>query len=163
MFLRPEPRPARKSPTTTPDQGFRKPSPQLCPVLHATLLHTKHQPCGPSSCPLTIHALAYLKALTHAVPSAWNAPLCILHMAGSSHSSGLSLNATSSERPSLLPNQRAASHSFPCIPFAGIHSCVFTCLLLVTPSGQDSMKKGILPLGQHLVHLAHSRCSMHNY
>lgn len=58
-----------------------------------TCLHTKVLPSGLGLSP----ASSLLKALTHAVPSAWKAPPCTLHMAGSSHASGLGLNATSPE------------------------------------------------------------------
>lgn len=85
--------PAQDSPETTPEQGFRKPPPQPHLTPCPTCLHTKVLPSGLGLSP----ASSLLKALTHAVPSAWKAPPCTLHMAGSSHASGLGLNATSPE------------------------------------------------------------------
>ena len=45
------------------------------------------------------HVLPYPKAFAHAVPSSWNAFFFALPKVDSSHSSGFTLNGTSSDRP----------------------------------------------------------------
>lgn len=76
--------------------------------------------------------------------------LPLLHLVDSSHLPGFRLNATSSERPSLLPNQAVFLHSLCCNSPLGVY--FFAFLFTVGHrryNRQDPMKKANLVSGHH--------------
>lgn len=82
---------------------------------------------APASGPMTCEILFYFPASAHAVPSAWS-PSPNRHVSGSSFFQSY-LNATSSERPSLITLLEIGS-----VPIHFLHStycCVLFCFFIV--------------------------------
>lgn len=114
-MLRPEPRPAEESPRAAPGHTTSQPQPMTYPTpLHSKSstrpsLFSDHCRLSPTSRP------------SHMLSLCLECSLCILHMAHSSCSSGLSLNVTSC----LWPNQRGVPQLFSGTPFAVIQIRIY--------------------------------------